>query len=193
MESLEHRITGLNLTLQDAKAALAQAEADHEKFRQQGVIDYCMAKIRQLQAERRGSFSTGEAGRTNPEKLADVAQPGVYMRPNVVYTGRRNPDGSVSIGANRATSGGGWSLNEDFARHIMRELPTRGFNYGVESCRDTTMLGAAIIYDFLCDEQIARDYGKRFYEDVKTLWRDENWTLTGEEVRQALITLGVIV
>jgi hypothetical protein len=54
MRSIEQRIVGLNMTMQDAKGALAQAETLDEKVRQQGIIDYCLGEIRQLQEERQG-------------------------------------------------------------------------------------------------------------------------------------------
>ncbi len=52
MRSIEHRIAGLNMTMQDAKGALAQAKTPEERDKQQGIIDHCLAEIRKLQEER---------------------------------------------------------------------------------------------------------------------------------------------
>jgi hypothetical protein len=110
----------------------------------------------------------------------------IYMRSNVVYSGRRKPDGSVQVRGNDS-----WDLNENYTRSVMNESPYQTFEYG-ESCRGAWMLGAAIIYDFLCDEQKARDYGKRFFDYAMPWERTEPWTLAGGQVKQALIELGAI-
>lgn len=53
MRSIEKKIVGLNMNMQDAKASLAQAKTPEERDSLQGKIDYCLREIRSLQAEKK--------------------------------------------------------------------------------------------------------------------------------------------
>ena len=53
MHSTERRIASLNLTMQEAKQALAQCKTLDEENKQQGIIDHCLREIANLKEERK--------------------------------------------------------------------------------------------------------------------------------------------